>query len=159
MDWAALSNFVEHQLDAKLRLAIPSGWRPKVFEAEGAEAAPLHVRPMKQLDGTYLLRCFYHHYREEIIREISERPEYAGKPAKRMDAIMQFTTLCHPREVNSQGKLVVPEALVKAANLPVPGKVVLLLNEGFFFDIMSRTTFEAVMAVRAAREPEFSDLF
>lgn len=151
MDWASLSNFVEHQLDSKLRLAVPSAWRPK----EGA----IHLRPKKQPDGSVILRGFYEHYRNAKIEEIKGLAQFAAAPARREDAIQQFTNLTHPREINSQGKLVLPEALVDAARLPLPGKVVLLWTPDYFFDIMSRETFEAISRARAQQEEDFSHLF
>ncbi len=146
-----LSNYREHQLDGKMRVAIPAEWRP----AEG-----ISLRLMStETHGFPVVRAFTEQAYERKLAEIEAHPRFVDQPGKRDTARRFFKSHCHPVEVNSQGKLTIPRSLAEAAQLPLPGKVRLEYTEGEYIELFTIENHEAMLEKQSNDMSEFKDLF
>ncbi len=145
------STFVQHQLDAKLRVAVPSDWRPAEGEVLRLMATELHGKPV--------VRAYFSKAYERKLHEIENLPRFEGQPAQRDAARRYFKSHCHRVEINSQGKLTIPKSLADHAGLPQPGKVCLEYTEDEFIEILNEENHDAMLAKQAAELSQFKDLF
>ncbi len=145
------STFVQHQLDAKLRVAVPTDWRPPEGEVLRLKSDDLHTFPV--------VRAYFSKSYERKLEEIEHLPRFEGQPALRDAARRYFKSHCHRVEINSQGKLTLPKSLADAAGLPQPGKVCLEFTEGEFIEILNVENHEAMLQKQASEVAQFKDLF
>lgn len=136
-----LEGVVEHKLDPKCRVSVPSDWRVsagrgilRLLRAEKYGVAVLKVHTEKEFHA--------------VLERIDRQDAWNDRQKQLMRD--RFFSDCQKTSMNSQGKLLIPKGLCEKADLEPEGHVS-LVGRGHYFELVKPENYETL---RSAEEEE-----
>lgn len=118
----------EHKLDKKLRVSVPSCWRP-------SDNRDFSIRLLKwKVEGIPVLKALTEDAFQALIASINnDETLNAGKKSRKKGALFTHNTKV---SVNDQGKILIPKKLAEERGFEPEGKVH-LLGRGNYFELLT----------------------
>ncbi len=136
---AQRSNFegeYEHKLDKKLRVSVPSLWRPSAGGSFG-------LRLLKwELSGIPIIKALTEEAFDAALESIQNADLPAGVKSRQKAALHTHN---QPVSVNEQGKILIPKKFAEERGLTAEGNIH-FLGRGNYFEIITPNHYEALMA-------------
>ena len=126
----------EHKLDKKLRVSVPSSWRP-------SKGGAYRLRLLKwELSGVPILKALTDEAFRAALASIQNNTELSNGIKTRQKGSLH--THNQPVTVNEQGKMLIPKKFADEQSLE-PEASIHLLGRGNFFEIINPRNYEAIM--------------
>ena len=126
----------EHKLDKKLRVSVPSSWRPSAGGSFG-------LRLLKwELSGIPVIKALTDEAFTAALESIQNSDLPAGVKSRQKAALHTHN---QPVSVNEQGKLLIPKKFAEERGLQGDGAIH-FLGRGNYFEIVTPTNYEALYA-------------
>lgn len=131
----------EHKLDKKLRVSVPSSWRPSSGGGYG-------LRLLKwELSGIPIIKALTDHAFHAALASIQENPALSsGEKSRRKGALHTHN---QPVTINDQGKMLIPKKFAEDRGLE-PEAIIHLLGRGSSFEIITQANYDALYKEEAA---------
>lgn len=126
----------QHKLDKKLRVSVPSSWRPTVGGTYG-------LRLLKwEVSGIPVIKALTDEAFTAAIQSIQENPDLTNGMKSRQKGVLH--THNQPVSVNEQGKMLIPKKFALDQGLE-PDASIYLLGRGSFFEILNTQNYQSMM--------------
>lgn len=129
-----LTGSADHHIDEKNRLAIPSKHRSRLNPERDGKGFYLTISQPKS--------CLRLYTEREFERQAAERRPHLLQPQASTMFNRNFFALAEHVEPDSQGRIVVPERLMRYSGLP---REVVITGAGAYLEIRPKSSFEAEM--------------
>jgi len=134
--WSNFEGEYEHKLDKKLRVSVPSLWRPSA-------GGSLGLRLLKwELSGIPVIKALTEEAFDAAIESIQNSELPAGVKSRQKAALYTHN---QPVSVNEQGKILIPKKFADDRGLEADANIH-FLGRGNYFEIITPKHYEALIA-------------
>ena len=133
--WTQFEGTYEHKLDKKLRVSVPSCWRP-------AAGGSYSLRLLRwEIEGIPVIKALTDEAFQAALESIQESDLSAGMKSRQKAVLYTHN---QPVSVNEQGKLLIPKKFAEERGLQAE-ETLYFLGRGNYFELMSPVHYESFM--------------